>query len=127
MRLARGCNAAEPSLKRAAMPVVAGDEPAAAAARPRAARARKPRRLRTTSPVRDRVEYLAVRAVFGLLGALPLALSLRVAEAVMGIVYALAVPFRRVGLTNLAIAFPERPSAERARILRASMANLGRM
>ena len=43
------------------------------------------------------------------------------------LVYWLAVPLRRVGLTNLAIAFPERPLAERKRILRASVLNLGRM
>jgi KDO2-lipid IV(A) lauroyltransferase len=43
------------------------------------------------------------------------------------LVYWLAVPLRRVGLTNLAIAFPDRPLAERKRILRASVLNLGRM
>jgi lauroyl/myristoyl acyltransferase len=32
-----------------------------------------------------------------------------------------------VGLTNLAIAFPDRPLAERKRILRASVLNLSRM
>jgi hypothetical protein len=40
-----------------------------------------------------------------------------VAEAVTLLVYWLAVPLRRVGLTNLAIAFPDRPLAERKRIL----------
>jgi len=43
------------------------------------------------------------------------------------LVYLLAVPLRRVGLVNLAIAFPDRPLAERKRILRASVLNLGRM
>ena len=43
------------------------------------------------------------------------------------LVYWLAAPLRRVGMTNLAIAFPEQPLAERRRILRASMLNLGRM
>jgi KDO2-lipid IV(A) lauroyltransferase len=77
--------------------------------------------------LRQRVEYVALRGVVGLLAALPLGLALRVAEAVALLVYWLAVPLRRVGLTNLAIAFPDRPLAERKGILRASVLNLGRM
>jgi lauroyl/myristoyl acyltransferase len=50
-----------------------------------------------------------------------------VAEAVTLLVYWLAVPLRRVGLVNLAIAFPDRPLAERKRILRASVLNLSHM
>jgi KDO2-lipid IV(A) lauroyltransferase len=41
--------------------------------------------------------------------------------------YALDVPHRRVGMRNLLIAFPDRPTAERRRILRGSFLNLGRM
>ena len=77
--------------------------------------------------MRDRVEYVALRGVVGLLAALPLGLALRFAEAVALLVYWLAVPLRRVGLVNLAIAFPDRPLAERKRILRASVLNLSRM
>ncbi len=110
------------------MTVGAGPGPAAATLpRRHDARSRRPRRRRTTSPVRDRLEYVALRGVVGLLAALPLGLSFRVAEAVTLLVYWLAAPLRRVGLTNLAIAFPERPLAERKRILRESMLNLGRM
>src|SRR5215831_1524802 len=108
------------------MTVGAGHGPAAATL-PRDTRSRRPRRRRATSPLRDRVEYVALRGVVGLLAALPLGLALRVAEAMTLLVYWLAVPLRRVGLTNLAIAFPERPLAERKRILRASVLNLGRM
>src|SRR5215467_11917010 len=109
------------------MTVGAGPGPAAATLpRRRDARSRRPRRRRALR-LQNRLEYLAVRGVVGFLAALPLALAFRVGEAVMLLVYWIAVPIRRVGLTNLAIAFPERPLAERKRILRASVLNLGRM
>ena len=72
-----------------------------------------PRRLAVARPCRVRPLW----GVVGLRAALPLGLALRVAEAVTLLVYWLAVPLRRVGLTNLAIAFPDRPLAERKRIL----------
>jgi Kdo2-lipid IVA lauroyltransferase/acyltransferase len=108
---------------------VAAEEPSAAAPppRPRVARPRRTRRRRAGSPLRIRAEYLALRAIVGFLAALPLGLAVRVGAAVMWLVYLAAVPLRRVGMTNLAIAFPEKPVAERRRILRASMQNLGRM
>jgi KDO2-lipid IV(A) lauroyltransferase len=110
------------------MTVGAGPGPAAAA-RPggRDAGSRRSRRRRSRSPVRDRIEYLALRGIVGLLALLPLPVAFRVAEAVMLVFYWLAAPLRRVGHINLAIAFPDRPLAERKRILRASMLNLGRM
>jgi Kdo2-lipid IVA lauroyltransferase/acyltransferase len=88
--------------------------------------ARRPRGRRR-SRVLDRVEYFALRAVMGAFRALPLAWALRVAAAVALVAYAVARPLRRVGMTNLALAFPDRTLAERRRILRASFANLGRM
>src|SRR5262245_64119083 len=106
---------------------LAGEEAAAAPPRPRAAKTRKSRRRRGYSPRRVRAEYLVLRAVIGGLAALPLGIAMRVGEAVMWLVILLAVPLRRVGMTNLAIAFPEKPVAERRRILHASMLNLGRM
>ena len=109
------------------MPVAAGEESAAAPPHPRAVGTRKPRRRRAASPLRIRAEYLALRAIVGFLAALPLGLALRVGEAILWLVYLVAVPLRRVGMTNLAIAFPDKPIAERRRILRASMLNLGRM
>ena len=109
------------------MTVGAGRVPAAAPPpRGRGARSRRPRR-RTILRLQNRLEYLAVRGVVEFLAALPLALAFRVGEAVMLLVYWIAVPIRRVGLTNLAIAFPDRPLGERKRILRASVLNLGRM
>jgi len=84
-------------------------------------------RKRRARPVRDRLEYALLRAVTGLLGVLPLWVALRVAELGAFLVYLLDVPHRRIGLTNLALALPERPLAERRRILRRSFLNLGRM
>src|SRR5262245_49277391 len=84
-------------------------------------------RGRRHSRVLDRVVFVVVRAVIGALGALPLAVALRIAAGVALVVYAIAGGLRRVGMRNLALAFPERPLAERRRILRTSFANLGRM
>jgi len=95
--------------------------------------ARRPRRGgrrprgRTRSTALDRLVFGVVRAAMGTLAALPLAVALRVAAGVALVAYACAPGLRRVGLTNLAIAFPDRPPAERRRILRTSVANLGRM
>jgi KDO2-lipid IV(A) lauroyltransferase len=95
--------------------------------------ARSPRRSgrrsrgRRRSTVRDRLAFVALQAGMRGLGALPLAWALRVAAGLALVGYTVAVPLRRVGMRNLAIAFPDRPVAERRRILRASFANLGRM
>jgi len=77
--------------------------------------------------VRTRLEYLVLRAVMGLLGALPLSLALRLGELGGLLAYALDVPHRRIGMVNLGFAFPERPVPARRRILRGSFLNLGRM
>ncbi|TMB49349.1 MAG: lysophospholipid acyltransferase family protein, partial [Deltaproteobacteria bacterium] len=109
------------------MTVPAGRIPAAPAprrrpgARPRLAPKRRRGRVRT------RAEYLALRVVMGLLGALPLSLALRLGELGALLAYALDVSHRRVGMANLGVAFPERPLRERRRILRRSFLNLGYM
>ncbi len=90
-------------------------------ARPRLAR-RRPR-----GSARIRLEYLALRAVVGLLRMLPLSLALRLGELGALLAYVLDVPHRRIGMKNLAIAFPERSLRARRRILRGSFLNLGRM
>jgi KDO2-lipid IV(A) lauroyltransferase len=72
------------------------------------------------------MEFALVRGVQIGLTVLPLAVALRVGEALAGIAYLVAVRHRRIGMTNLELAFPERSVAERRRILRASMLNLGR-
>jgi Kdo2-lipid IVA lauroyltransferase/acyltransferase len=65
--------------------------------------------------------------VTGVLGALPLPVAMRLAAEVAALVIRLARPIRRIGLTNLAIAFPDKPEAERRAILVASYRNLGRL
>jgi KDO2-lipid IV(A) lauroyltransferase len=58
---------------------------------------------------------------------LPLGLAVRIGAAAGLAAYVVAGPLRRTGMRNLEIAFPERSRAARRRILRESMANLGRM
>ncbi len=84
-------------------------------------------RARRRPAWRNRLEYLALRTAIGLLAAVPLWLALRIGEAVAFVAYVVARPLRRVGMLNLAIAFPEKSTWERRRILRRSMLNLGRM
>lgn len=96
-------------------------------------RARSGRRVRRAAKplpatsILHRVEYAAVRAVAGVLAALPLAGALRVCEAAAWLAWCVDVRHRRIGMRNLAIAFPERSLAERRRILRESFLNMGRM
>jgi KDO2-lipid IV(A) lauroyltransferase len=77
--------------------------------------------------LRYRCEYLALRLVTGVLGALPLALAMRLAAGVAAVGIRIAGRMRRIGLKNLSIAFPEKSEAERMAILVASYRNLGRM
>ena len=76
---------------------------------------------------RHRVEYALVRSGQRALTLLPLEVALRVGEAIAWLAYVVDARHRRIGMTNLAIAFPERSVRARRRILRASMLNLGRM
>jgi KDO2-lipid IV(A) lauroyltransferase len=75
----------------------------------------------------DALEYAALRAVLGLLAAFPLRIALVVGELGGFLAWALDPAHRRIGMRNLAIAFPERSIRERRRILRGSFLNLGRM
>ncbi len=77
--------------------------------------------------LRYRLEYVGLRLVTGVLGTLPLAVAMQLAAVVAALVIRIAWPIRRIGLTNLAIAFPEKSAAERYAILVASYRNLGRM
>src|SRR5262245_13507906 len=90
-------------------------------------RPRRTTRVRARSRTRDRLEYLALRLVVGVLGLVPLALALRVGAFAGLLAYALDRRHRAIGTRNLALAFPEKTTAERRGILRRSFANLGRM
>ena len=99
---------------------------------PAALAPRRPRRPgvprdRNTGPVRARVEYLLLRAGLGMLAAMPLWAALRLGELGALLSYLVDRPHRRIGMSNLALAFPERSRGKRRRILRRSFLNLGRM
>src|SRR6185503_16610161 len=115
-----------PSPRSPAMAVSAERTAEAVAPRRRRAAARR-RPPRARSQARDRLEYVALRAVMGVLAMLPMMVALRIGELCALAAYVLDVPHRRIGMRNLAIAFPDRPLAARRKILRQSFLNLGRM
>ena len=110
------------------MAVAAGRVPVSVAPQ-RRHRARRVgvRRARAVARWRHRLEYVGVRALFGMFGLVPLGAALRLGECLAGGLYLVDLPHRRVGMRNLEIAFPEKPLRERRRILRQSFLNLGRM
>ena len=76
--------------------------------------------------MRQRLEYAAVWPFIKLLGILPLSLARAVGIGLAWIFYPLHFRLRRVGMRNLALAFPEKSAAERSRILRGEFTSLGR-
>ena len=81
---------------------------------------------RSRGPIREFVEYAAAWAVLKALGLLPRRTALGLGKLVGLAAYRLAGGLKRSGRRNLEIAFPEMPSAERERILRAAFLNAGR-
>ena len=76
--------------------------------------------------MRQRLEYAAAWPFIKILGMLPRPLARAAGIGLAGVVYLLHVRLRQVGMRNLALAFPEKTDAERARILRGEFASLGR-
>ena len=76
--------------------------------------------------MRRKLEYAAAWPFIKILGILPRRLSRAFAIVLAQLFYLLHVRLRRVGMRNLAIAFPEKTEAERARILRGVFTSLGR-
>jgi len=76
--------------------------------------------------MRRKLEYAAAWPFIKILGILPRRLSRAFAVGIALAVYLLHVRLRRVGMRNLALAFPEKSEAERKRILRAEFTSLGR-
>ncbi len=76
--------------------------------------------------MRQRLEYAAAWPFIKILGSLPRPLARAVGIGLAWGVYLLHVRLRQVGMRNLAMAFPEKTEAERARILRGEFASLGR-
>src|SRR5215203_1458062 len=73
------------------------------------------------------LEYIPVRVLFALLGALPRRTALRVGMFIGRLGYRFAGGLRRVALRNLEIAFPEKNLQEREAIAVGSFENLGRV
>jgi Kdo2-lipid IVA lauroyltransferase/acyltransferase len=76
--------------------------------------------------MRRKLEYAAAWPFIKILGWLPRPLARAFAIGIGQAVYLLHVRLRRVGMRNLALAFPEKSEAERARILRGEFTSLGR-
>jgi KDO2-lipid IV(A) lauroyltransferase len=76
--------------------------------------------------MRQRLEYAAAWPFIKILGILPRPLARAAGIGLAWAVYLLHVRLRQVGMRNLAMAFPEKSEAERARILRGEFASLGR-
>jgi len=76
--------------------------------------------------MRQRLEYAAAWPFIKILGILPRPLARAVAISLAQVVYLLHPRLRKVGMRNLAMAFPEKSNAERARILRGEFTSLGR-
>lgn len=76
--------------------------------------------------MRHRLEYAVVWSVVRVLGALPRPLARAWAISIAGIVYMLHSRLRRVGMRNLALAFPDKNKAEHRRILWNLYSHLGR-
>ena len=76
--------------------------------------------------MRRKLEYAAAWPFIKILGWLPRPLSRAFAIALAQMVYLLHFRLRQVGMRNLAMVFPEKSEAERARILRGEFTSLGR-
>ncbi len=85
------------------------------------------RPARVKNPRVARWEYRLFHLLFSFFRWLPFFVSFRLGEGIGWLLYIVDFPHRRVGLKNLAFAFPEKSEAERRAILRESMRNLGRL
>ena len=76
--------------------------------------------------MRRKLEYAAAWPFIKILGLMPRRLSRAFGIGLGRVVYLLHVRLRRVGMRNLALAFPDKTEAERAVILRGVFTSLGR-
>src|SRR5580704_15678057 len=75
--------------------------------------------------MRESLEFAVVWILVKLLGAIPRRWARAVGSAVGAVAFTILGRLRKVGLTNLELAFPERSAAERQQILRKLYRNLG--
>jgi Kdo2-lipid IVA lauroyltransferase/acyltransferase len=73
------------------------------------------------------LEYAAARGLLGFLGILPRRAALGVAGAFASFGYHLLGGLRRVAMTNLRIAFPEKDESEHKQLAKGAFKNLGRV
>jgi KDO2-lipid IV(A) lauroyltransferase len=76
--------------------------------------------------MRQRLEFWLAWVIVRVIGGLPRPLARRAAIALAWTVYFLHVRLRRVGMRNLAMAFPAKSPRERAKLLRGVFTSLGR-
>jgi len=76
--------------------------------------------------MRHRLEYAAARIIVEIIGALPRPLARMAGIALARVIYMLHGRLRRVGMRNLALAFPEMSRHQRAKILRGEFTSMGR-
>lgn len=76
--------------------------------------------------MRRKLEYAAAWPFIKILGLMPRPLARAFAIGLAQVVYLLHIRLRQVGMRNLAMVFPEKSEAERARILRGVFTSLGR-
>jgi Kdo2-lipid IVA lauroyltransferase/acyltransferase len=77
--------------------------------------------------MREWLEYAGAWAILKLLGVLPRPLARRAAAGIAWILYLLRPPLRLAAAVNLKLAFPEWSEAQRRRIIRGMVRNLGWM
>lgn len=75
--------------------------------------------------MRESLEFAVVWILVKLLGAIPRRWARAVGFAVGAVAFTILGRLRKVGLTNLELAFPEKSAAEREQILRRLYRNLG--
>ena len=76
--------------------------------------------------MRQRLEYALAWLIIKTIGVLPRPLARAAGISLGWIVYPLHIKLRHVGMRNLALAYPEKSHAQRAKILRGVFTSLGR-
>jgi Kdo2-lipid IVA lauroyltransferase/acyltransferase len=77
--------------------------------------------------MREWLEYAGAWTILRFLGLLPRPFARRAAEGIAWILFYFRAPLRRAATINLSLAFPESGDAQRRRIIRGMVRNLGRM
>ena len=78
------------------------------------------------SNLQNTSEFLVARLVLGLLGRLPVTVSMMIGQAIGLSAYVVAADLRRTGRRNLQLAFPEKSDEERKKLLVGCFRSLGR-